>query len=103
MGVNLNGYECQTTFWQDFSIADCFGVRAVRDTYKRAFREWQTNTVYVTALVMVLNHKIWQHWSKGGEDNPLATVYNELWIEADEWCNYNLTGEDARYYYRITD
>ena len=29
-----NGYELQTTFWEDFSIADRFGLSAIRDTFK---------------------------------------------------------------------
>ena len=28
-----NGYELQTTFWSDFSIADRFGLSAIRDTF----------------------------------------------------------------------
>lgn len=32
--MNVNGYETKTTFWEDFSIADVFGVSAVKDTYK---------------------------------------------------------------------
>lgn len=31
-----NGYELQTTFWEDFSIADRFGLAAVLDTFNRA-------------------------------------------------------------------
>ena len=31
-----NGYTPKTTFWMDFSIADKFGAKAVRDTYNRA-------------------------------------------------------------------
>ncbi len=30
-----NGYELQTTFWEDFSIADRFGLSAIQDTFKR--------------------------------------------------------------------
>lgn len=37
--MRLLGYECQTTFWEDFSIAERFGVEAIRDTYKRARTE----------------------------------------------------------------
>ena len=33
-------YECQTTFWEDFTIADEFGLEAVRDTYSRVRAEW---------------------------------------------------------------
>ena len=32
-------YPYKTTFFQDFSIADAFGLSAVEDTYKRAFEE----------------------------------------------------------------
>lgn len=30
--VNFN-YECITTFWEDFSIADAFGIEAIKDTF----------------------------------------------------------------------
>ena len=35
------GYKPITTFWDDFSIADRFGISAIKDTYKRAFEEWK--------------------------------------------------------------
>ena len=95
-----NGYECKTTFWSDFSIADRFGIKAVNDTFNRAFKEWKNNVVYVTELTLVLNHKIWQHHTK---NNALARAYNELWYQCNCWCNDNLKGEDAAYFYRVTD
>lgn len=36
-----NGYELQTTFWKDFSIADKFGLSSIQDTFNRAFEEWK--------------------------------------------------------------
>ena len=90
----------KTTFWQDFTIADAFGVDAVRDTYHRAFTEWRDNVVYVTELSLVLNWKIW-HWYE--RSDALARVYDELWRLCDDWCRANLKGTDADYYYRITD
>ena len=57
----MNDYQMMTTFWSDFSIADRFGARAIKDTYERAFNEWKDNYQYLTELVMVLNWKIWQH------------------------------------------
>ena len=59
-----NNYELLTTFWDDFSIADRFGVSAVRDTFNRAFAEWKEDYQYLTELILVLNHKIWQHYEK---------------------------------------
>ncbi len=95
------GYKPKTTFWQDFCIADAFGANAVKDTYRRAFRDWHTNTEYITELVMVLNHKIWQHYEAKNRD--LAYIYDQLWRELDDWCRDNLTGEAAQYYFETTD
>lgn len=94
------GYKPQTTFWDDFSIADAFGVDAIKDTYNRAFNEWKTNHIYLTELVMVLNHKIWQ-WYK--VDETIAKVYNELWEKADLYACENLKGEELSYFYSTTD
>ena len=95
------GYKPQTTFWNDFSIADAFGVEAVRDTYNSAFEGWKNNVVYLTELVMVLNHKIWTHHNKGRGE--LAAVYDELWRKTDDYCRCTMEGEDLDYYFEITD
>ena len=91
----------RTTFWQDFTIADKYGRNAINDTYRRAFGEWKSDYRYVTDLVMVLNHKIWQHWEN--KNNELAEVYDKLWRVADEWCMENLKGEELNYFLRTTD
>ena len=96
----LNAYEPKTTFWMDFSIADKFGLYAIKDTYKRAFNEWKYNHVYLTELVMVLNHKIWQWYET---NDAIAHLYDTLWREADLWAIENLKGEELEYYYNVTD
>ena len=101
MNMNVNGYETITTFWEDFSIADIFNIDAIRDTYKRAFREWKDDYKYLTELVMVLNWKLWQHYEKGNEQ--LARVYDELWRKADEYAQDNLQGEELEYFYETTN
>ena len=93
--------EWSTTFWQDFSIADVFGVDAVKDTYKRAFGEWKSDVVYVTELAIVLNWKCWEHYEKGGMQ--LSELYHDLYYEVDGWCLDNLKGADMDYYFRMTD
>jgi hypothetical protein len=90
-----------TTFWMDFSIADRFGVNAVKDTFNRAFKEWKSDYRYLTDLIIVLNHKIWQHYDTGNE--ALATVYDTLWRKADTYAGRHLKGEEAEYYFRMTD
>lgn len=94
------GYEPKTTFWRDFSIADRFGVFAIKDTYKRAFEEWKTNHIYLTELAIVLNHKIFQ-WYENNQ--KFAELYNDLWLKTDEYARENLKEEELVYYYRTTD
>ena len=94
------GYKPRTTFWQDFSIADAFGVDAVTDTFHRAFAEWKDNCVYVTELVMVLNHKIAQWYER---NRQLAKLYNKYYHMAACYAEDNLKGDKLQYYYRITD
>ena len=95
-----NGYVMTTTFWDDFTIADRFGVNAIKDTFKRAFNEWKGNCVYLTELVIVLNHKIWQHYQK---NDAYAELYNVLWEKADNYACTHLKGEELAHFYRITD
>lgn len=105
-------YECMTTFWEDFSIADKFGEKAIKDTFKRAFNEWKSDYKYLTELVMVLNHKIWLYFSlkentKSNEEyekyDKYAKLYNDLWEQADAYACDNLKGNEADYFYRTTD
>lgn len=97
----ITGYKPQTTFWNDFSIADVFGEKAVRDTYKVSFKCWKENHVYLTELSMVLNHKIWQHYHLQHE--TLARLYDELWKKTDNYAIRHLKGEELKYYYDVTD
>lgn len=96
----MTGYKPITTFWEDFSIADKFGIAAVKDTCRRAFGEWKDNYRYLTELVMVLNHKIWQWYEVNGE---LARVYNSLWEQVDAYACENLHGEELEYFYSTLD
>ena len=65
-----NGYELKTTFWNDFTIADAFGVDAIKDTFERAFNEWRNNVVYVTELAMVMSWKSCAYYGKNKKASP---------------------------------
>ena len=96
----MTGYKPITTFYEDFSIADMFGVAAIKDTYNRAFKEWRADYKYLTELVMALNWKIWEHYERNDE---YAELYNDLWMNTAEWAVENLKGDELSYYYRTTD
>lgn len=103
--VAVNGYEPKTTFWQDFSIAELFGMPAVQDTFDRVKKEWADDYVYWTELVLVLNHKIWEFYEIS---KPLARLYDKLWREAEDIAFSKMDDgswpkEAADYYYRVTD
>lgn len=94
------GYEPITTFWQDFTVAEAFGSKAIEETFDRVFNEYKTNYKYLTELVTVLNHKIWQLFET---NKPLAEIYDSLWRIADNYACDNLKGEEIEYFYRTTD
>lgn len=96
----MTGYKPKTTFYMDFSIADHFGIGAIKDTYKRAFDAWKDDVVFLTELVMVLNWKIWEHYQ---HNDAYAELYNKLWGEADLYCTEHLKGKDLEYFYKTTD
>lgn len=96
----MTGYKPISTFYEDFSIADMFGVNAVKDTYKRAMASWKNDYKMLTELVIVLNWKIWR-WYESNEQ--LARVYNELWEKADSYAMDNLKDDELKYFLRVTD
>lgn len=93
--------EWKTTFWMDFTIADVFGEKAVRDTFKRAFKEWRDDYIYLTELVIVTNWKLWQHYHDGND--AMARLYDELYRECNCYAHEHLQGEEFQYFWRMTD
>lgn len=91
----LTGYKPFTTFYEDFSIADAFGIDAIKDTYKRAFNAWKHDYKYITEFIMAVHWKFYEHYDT---NDAYAEVYYELWDEADEWAKENLKGEAVQYY-----
>lgn len=90
----------QTTFRQDFKIADCFGLSAIKDTYKRAKKEWQNNVEYMAELTCVLNWAIWDWYEK---NETVARLYNDLWEDCQSFCYEHFKGEDLKKYLDIID
>lgn len=78
----LTGYKPKTTYYTDFGISERFGEKEVRNTYKRAFKNWHEDIEWMTEICMVLNWKISEHY---GRNDNLAKLYDELWRECDSW------------------
>ena len=97
----ITGYKPKTTFYEDFSIADRFGMAAVRDTYKRSMASWKRNCEYLTELVMALSWKVNEHYCR--DNMRFAELYQELYEDADEYAKDHLQGDDLSYYYKTLD
>lgn len=98
--VEMTGYEPKTTYYSDFSIAEAYGVNAIKDTYRRAIKYWGTDIEWMTEIAMVLNWKSWEHSTT---DSDLANLYAEMYYDHAEWVNEHFSGDDLAYYYRTTD
>lgn len=98
---NMTGYTPETTYYTDFSIADHFGLNAIKDTLKRAKEQCETfGYVWKTELSMVLNWKIFEHYGKNEE---YAEFYDEAWREYAGYLQDTLQGDELSYYYKTTD
>ena len=99
--LNSVGKTRKTTFFADLSIAEwCKDANGIKDTYKRIVKEWQNNVEYMSEFVVALNQKIWMHYEQNRE---LAKVYNDLWMECDNFCREHFKGEELSYYYEYID
>ena len=94
-------YEFKTTFWMDFTIADKFGIEAVKDTFKRAFSEWKTDYIYLTELTLVINWKCWQHYENNNIE--ISKLYSEYYYQLREYGLDNLKGKELEYFIKTLD
>ena len=61
---------------------------------------WKHDYKYLTELVLVLNHKAWQHQDM----NPvLSELYIQLYEIADNYAIDNLKGYELKYFFEVTD
>lgn len=94
-------FESQTTFWEDFYIADKFGTGAVRGTFRKCLAYAKIDYKYLTELSLVLNHRLWMHYDK--ENMTLVGVYDEIWRKCDNYAKKHLKGNELMFYLQVTD
>ena len=94
------GFEFESTFWEEFSIADQYGEKGVREHFNIAFPQWKDNLKYLIELVQVLNLKV-AVWF--GVDDSLGMTYDELWHKVDSYALENLSEEDLHTYLHTLD
>ena len=98
---SMCGYTQRTTFWDDFTIAERFGLPAIKDTYKNAFNSYKTNVVFITELVLVLNWKMLYMDERHMTEK--SVMYYKCWVELSNWCERHLEAGAYEYFILVTD
>ena len=93
-------YKFETTFWEEFSIADQYGSEGIVEHYNLVFNQWKDNLKYLTEMVLVLNWKIYQWYQV---DDTLGKTYDELWKRTDQYVLDTFKGDKLHYYLSTLD
>ena len=89
-------YEFKTTFWMDFNIAEQYGIDAVKETFKRVFREWNTNYTFLYELTLVMNLKCWYHYENNNIE--ISKLYAKYYYKLRDYGLNNLKGKELEYF-----
>ena len=95
------GYTQRTTFWDDFTIAEKFGLPAIERTYRNAFNSWKNDVVFITELVLVLNWKMLYMDERHMTEK--SVMYYKCWVELSNWCERHLEAGAYEYFILVTD
>ena len=97
-----SGYERITTFFSDLSIAEVYGINAIRETYENVSNSWIGDYKFFTEFIMSLNWKIWEWYDR---DDRVARVYDDLWRKAEALFLHRYEDDEKvmTYYYEVTD
>ena len=93
-------FKFESSFWEEFSIAENYGSDGIREHYRIVFDQWKDNLRFLTELVLVLNLKIFFHY---GKDDSIGQTYDELWEQTDAYALETLKGDDLHYYLSTLD
>ena len=100
--AKFTSWRPKTSAWQSFSIAEQISEREVNDTYKRLFNQMKDDYQLLTELVMVLNHKMFQHSEIPGH-RRLCELYGNLFESADGYAMKTLKDDQLSYFLSIID
>ena len=96
----VSNYKPFTTYYDDLTIAEHFGPKAIIDTVKNAIKH-NLGYKYLTELCMTTNHKCWIWYERG--NTKLSELYGELYYFVRDWCFDHLKGEELSYFIDTTD
>ena len=91
-------------FWRAFTDAENLSAQTVSTIASILFERWKDNIKDLTDLIMVINHKSWQHSDFGTELCDLyAELYYEYYEKAIDYLEKKGRDEDLTYFIRTLD
>lgn len=100
--AQFTDWRPKTLYWQRFSIAESYGKDEVKRVYDKILKESKKDYTLITELVMILNHKSWEH-SKYAASSAFCELYTDLYRETNQYALDNLTGKELTYFLDVTD
>lgn len=96
------GKEKKTTFFSDLGIAEWYGEKAVKETYRDVLGSWLDSYEFFTEFVISLN---WKSFYWYGRNDALCRLYSELYQKAQDefYKHYEGNKKALRYYYEMTN
>lgn len=96
----LTGYTCITTYYEDLSIAENFGISSIKETLQRAAEHAKVDYQMLTELVMMVN---WKSWRWADENPKLSQFYAKEYYRLYEYALNNLNRDEIDYFCRTLD
>lgn len=105
---NITGYMPVTTYWNQLTKLEEQN-NASEETFCMALRKWLTDNLKkaqedykaFTELVMVLNHKCWDHCNMG--QHKIGKLYSDFFYKTQNWGYKHLKGEQLTYFFNTLD
>ena len=91
-----------TLYWQRFSIAERYGKEELLRVYHEIFNESKNDYKLITELVMILNHKSWEH-CENLMNSDFCSLYANLFREVRNYAEATLEGDELQYFLDVTD
>ena len=92
-------------FWAAFDDAEEGGANTIQVIANMAYQRWKDSIEELTDLVMVINHKCWEHYRLG--NNELSSLYGDLYYfyyeKAINYLEKEKRNEDLTYFIRTLD
>lgn len=104
--VEDNGYTRISTFYSDLSIAERYGINAIKITFDNVVEQWKNDYKMFTEFIMSLNLKAWQFstdTSINKANMEYSELYSELFYKAQDIAYEVFSDEGKSYLFRMTD